>query len=88
MLWVPLSACDPLHAPEAVQAVAPVADQLRVELPPLEMTLGLALIVTDGAAAPTVTVTDCDAEPPAPVHVRVYLVVAVSAPVLCEPLVP
>jgi hypothetical protein len=38
-------------------------------------------------AAAADTVADCAAEPPAPVHVSVYLVVAVSAAVFCEPLV-
>lgn len=36
--------------------------------------------------AATVTVTDCAADPPAPVQVSVYLAVAVSAAVFCEPL--
>ncbi len=38
------------------------------------------------AVAAAVTVTDCAAEPPVPVQVSVYLVVAVSAAVFCEPL--
>lgn len=37
-------------------------------------------------AAATVTVADWAAEPPVPVHVSVYLAVAVSAAVFCEPL--
>ena len=37
--------------------------------------------------AATVTVVDWAAEPPVPLQVKVYLVVAVRAPVLCEPLV-
>jgi hypothetical protein len=46
--------CDPLvlfgpdHAPEAVQAVALVADQVKLLLPLLETLLGLALKVTVG----------------------------------------
>ncbi len=51
--------------------VAFVEDQLSVELPPLETLVGLALIVTVGAAADTVTVADCDALPPAPVQLSV-----------------
>jgi len=67
--------------------VALVEDQVKVELPPLATLVGLALIVTVGAGAETVTVADWAAEPPAPVQVSVYVVVAVSAAVLCEPLV-
>jgi hypothetical protein len=49
---------------------------------------GLALKDTVGAGgAETVTVADCDADPPAPVQVRVNLVEAVSAGVVCEPAV-
>jgi hypothetical protein len=65
-----------------VQLVALVADQVRVELPPL-VTLGEpALSETLGGAAATVTVVDWDAEPPAPVQARVYFVVAANADVL------
>ena len=81
----PLVASDPLHAPEAVQAVASVEDQLKVELPPLDTLLGLALSDTPGGIADVVTVADCDAEPPAPVHVIVYFVVAERADVVFEP---
>ncbi len=87
VLNVPLTGRVPLQAPEAVHEVAFVEDQVSVELPPLETLVGLALIVTVGAAAETVTVADCDAVPPAPVQVRVYLVVVVSAEVLWEPLI-
>ena len=67
----PLVASVPLHAPEAVQEVAWVEDQVRVELPPLEMVLGLALRLTVGAGVVTVTVADWPALPPAPVQVNV-----------------
>jgi hypothetical protein len=67
--------------------VALVADQVRVELPPLATLVGLALSDTLGAAAETVTVADWDAEPPAPVHVRVNFVVAVRVDVAVDPLV-
>jgi hypothetical protein len=83
----PLVAKVPDQPPEAVQAVAFVEDQVKVELPPLATLLGLALIVTDGAAAETVTVADWLALPPAPVHVSVNWVFVVRLPVLCEPLV-
>ena len=45
--------------------------QVRVELPPLAMLAGLALIETLGGAADTVTVADWLALPPVPVQVRV-----------------
>jgi hypothetical protein len=64
----PLTALVPDHAPEAVQAVAFVADQVNVEVPPLATVLGLAVKLTVGAAAVTDTVTDCVALPPAPVQ--------------------
>jgi hypothetical protein len=56
--WVPLTALVPDQAPEAVQAVAFVDDQVRLELLPLATVLGLAIRVTVGAAAVTDTVTD------------------------------
>jgi len=79
----PFVALEPDQAPEAVQAVALVEDQLSIELPPLAIVLGLALKLTVAVGVVvTVTMADCAAEPPAPVHVSVYLVVAVSAPVV------
>ena len=87
MPFEPAVATAPDQPPEAVQAVALVDDQLKVEPPPLATLVGLALKETLGGLADMVTVADCDAEPPAPLHVIVYLVVAVSAEVLFEPLV-
>jgi hypothetical protein len=66
----PLSALLPLHAPDAVQAVAFVADQVSVELVPLATELGAALIRTVGAGELTETVADWVAFPPDPVHVN------------------
>jgi hypothetical protein len=69
--------CDPLiglppdQAPEAVQAVAFAALQLSVELVPLVMVLGVALMLTVGAVDFTETVVDCVALPPAPMQVKV-----------------
>lgn len=84
----PLIAWTPLHPPDALQLVALVEVQVRVDVPPLETLVGLALKDTVGAAgAETVTVADCEAEPPAPVQVRVNFVVAVRADVVCEPAV-
>jgi hypothetical protein len=54
----PLVALLPDHPPEAVQEVALVADQVKVELAPLATVLGLADKVTTGAGAVTETVAD------------------------------
>ena len=88
MDWEPLVAWAPDQPPEAAQEVAFVADQLKVELPPLAMELGLAarLTVGAGAAEVTETVAAWVALPPAPVHVREYVALALRAPVACEPL--
>jgi hypothetical protein len=58
--WVvePLVGSLPLHAPEALQEVALVEDQVNVELPPLAIVLGFALRETVGAGVVTVTVAD------------------------------
>ncbi len=64
MPWVP----D--QAPEAVQDVALLDDQVSVDALPLLIVLGLALKITVGAGfALTVTVADCAALPPLPVQV-------------------
>ena len=83
----PLSALLPLQPPEAVQALAFVADQVSVELVPIVTELGAALSVTAGALLETVTVADCVADPPAPVQVSSYSVLLVSVPVDIVPLV-
>ena len=87
MPFEPAVATEPDQPPEAVQAVALVDDQVKVELPPLATLVGLALKETLGGLADMVTVADCEAEPPAPVQVSMNLVVAISAEVLFEPLV-
>lgn len=66
----PLTALLPDQAPDAVQAVAFAALQVKVALAPLAMVLGEAVRVTVGAAPFTVTVAACVALPPAPVQVR------------------
>ena len=53
----PLVASLPLQPPEAVQDVAFVVDQLKVELLPLAMELGLAARLTVGAGVGEVTET-------------------------------
>jgi hypothetical protein len=67
----PLIALLPNQAPEAVQAVALVDDQVSVDPLPLATVLGLALKLTVAVGcALTVTVADCAALPPAPVQVN------------------
>jgi hypothetical protein len=68
---VPVSALAPDHDPEAVQAVALVADQVSVELLPLATVLGLAARLMVGTGCVTDTVADCAALPPVPVQVSV-----------------
>jgi hypothetical protein len=69
--WEPLMPWVPDQPPEAVHEVAFVVDQLKVELPPLAMELGLAARLTVGAGVGEVTETVAAwvALPPAPVHV-------------------
>jgi hypothetical protein len=67
----PLAGLAPVQAPEAVQEVALVADQVRVELLPLITELGFELRLTVGAGDFTETEADCVALPPAPVQVKV-----------------
>ena len=68
----PLTGLAPDQDPEAVQAVALVADQVSVALLPLATVLGLAASVTVGTGCVTETVADCAALlPPAPVQVRI-----------------
>jgi hypothetical protein len=76
----------PDHAPEAVHDVVLADDQLKVELLPEVIELGLALKLTVGAGFLIETVADWDALPPAPVQVNPYVEFSVSAPVDCEPL--
>jgi hypothetical protein len=77
----------PDHAPEAVQLVASVDDQVSVELAPVAIVCGFTPIVTVGAGAFTVTAADCEALPPLPVQLNVKVLVPVSAPVGSLPLV-
>ena len=70
-LCVPLAASAPLQPPLAVQEVAFVLDQVRVEVLSEAIVVGLAESVTVGAGA-TVTVALTGAVvPPAPVQVSV-----------------
>jgi hypothetical protein len=68
----PFTDLAPDHEPEALQAVALVADQVKVELPPLATVLGLAARWTVGTGCDTETVADCAAPLPLlPVQLRV-----------------
>ena len=87
VLEEPLVARLPDHAPEAVQLVALVDDQVRVEDSPLATLVGFAVSVTVGAGEVVVTVTDRLVVPPLPVHDNVNVVFAVSAEVAWLPLV-
>ena len=89
VLAVPEVALLPDHAPLAVQLVAFVEDQVRLELAPLDTLVGFALRETVGAGADAVTVTVVDplALPPAPVQLNVNVPLALSAPVLAVPAV-
>ena len=62
----PLTGRAPDQAPDAVQEVAFVANQVRVELLPLATVVGLAAKVITGAGAVTDTVADWLALPPPP----------------------
>ena len=65
----PLTALAPDQAPEAVQAVALLADQARTALLPLAIVLGLAVKLTVGADVLTETIAVCVTLPPVPVQV-------------------
>lgn len=83
----PLRVFAPVQAPEALQAVALAEDQVNVALPPLATALGPTLRVTVGVGDLTETVADCEALPPRPLQLKVYVALASTAPVDCEPLV-
>ena len=70
-VWLPPEvALSPNQAPEAVQELAFVEDQVSVEDPPLATDAGLAASDTVGAGGNTVTVAVALALPPEPVQVR------------------
>ena len=71
VLCDPLTGLAPDQDPEAVQAVALVADQVSAELLPLATVLGLAARLMVGTGCVTETVADCTALPPVPVQVSV-----------------
>jgi hypothetical protein len=87
--FVPDTALLPDHAPDAVHEVALVELQVNFDAVPLDTVVGSAPSVSVGAgggvvAPDTLTVTDFVVVPPPPSHVRVNVLVVVSAPVDCE----
>ena len=66
----PEVALSPDQAPEAVQELAFVEDQVRVEASPLGTDGGIAASDTVAIGGNTITVTDALALPPGPVQVR------------------
>jgi hypothetical protein len=87
--WLPFTALKPDQAPPALQVVASVDIQVRVEEPLYAIDAGLALSETvgvgGGGGASTVTVTDWPALPPAPLQTRVNVVVAAKGPTASLP---
>jgi hypothetical protein len=71
VLCDPLTGLAPDQDPEAVQAVALVADQVSAELLPLATVIGFAARLMVGTGCVTETVADCAALPPLPVQLRV-----------------
>ena len=67
----PLTGLLPDQAPEAEHEVALAALHFSVELVPLAIVLGAALMLTTGAVDFIDTVADCVALPPEPVQVKV-----------------
>ncbi len=80
---MPLVAWVPVQPPEAVQDVASVEDQVRVDAVPEAMLVGLALSVTVGAIGVDAIsmVTLERASPPAPEQVSVKVLVELKAAV-------
>ncbi len=70
-LCVPLTASVPDHPPLAVQEVALVLDQVRIELLPEAIVVGLAVSVAVGAGAIVTVALTGAVVPPAPEQVNV-----------------
>lgn len=87
---VPLAPSEPVHPPEAVQAVALLELQVSIDVPPNATLMGDAVSAATGAGGGselTVTVALAAAlVPPGPEHVSEKVELAASAPVLFEPL--
>jgi hypothetical protein len=68
--------------PVAVQEVALVELQVKVEVPPLATVVGFADSVAVGTGAMVTVAVAAVLVPPAPVHVNEYVVLADRFPVL------
>jgi hypothetical protein len=72
VVYVPEVVFEPVHAPDAVQLVVLVDDQVSVDVPPEATDVGEAENVSVGAVElVTVTVTERVIVPPDPVHASV-----------------
>jgi hypothetical protein len=87
VLWLPLVPFVPLQPPEAVHEVALVELHVNVEAAPLATEAGFAASVTIGVPGTVTVAVATLLVPPRPAQVNEYEFVAVSAPVLCVPLV-
>jgi hypothetical protein len=79
----------PLQPPDAVQEVALLDDQLRVDFPPLPTEVGLAVKLATGGVGVlpvTATVADFEALPPAPEQVSVKVAFFNMSVAVFEPL--
>jgi hypothetical protein len=83
---VPLVAIVPCQPPEAIQAVAFSALQVRLDFSPAATVAGVALSLTVGVLMTAIS-TDCVADPPVPSQVSVKFVVALRGLVVAVPLV-
>ena len=77
----------PLHPLVAVHEVALVELHVSVDAPPLATEVGFAASVTVGVPGTVTVAVATLLVPPGPAQVNEYEFVAVSAPVLCVPLV-
>jgi hypothetical protein len=68
---VPLVPTTPCQPPEAVQAVAFVELQRRLDVPPAATVVGEADMMIVGTGEVTTTSADCEADPPRPEQVSV-----------------
>ena len=81
--WLPEVALMPSHAPEAVQELASVDDQVRMEESPLTTEVGFAVsdtVGSGGGGVLTVTVVEAPALPPEPVQRSAKVLVLVNVP--------
>ena len=78
----------PLQPPVALHDVAFVEFQVSIEAAPLTTAVGFAVNEAVGSPRIVIVTVACVLVPPVPVHLKVYVVLAVRAPVLWLPLMP